>query len=290
MTDTRAWLRHRSTNGPLLTVPGAANALTARVIEDTGFEACYVTGAGIANTYLGVPDIGLVSLNELAQHVAAIRAAVAIPLIVDADTGFGNPLSVQHTVRVLERAGADAIQIEDQASPKRCGHFKGKEVISASQMEQKLRAALDARNDPDLLIIARTDARSTEGYEAALDRARRYADVGADITFLEAPTSEQELLDIPHRLPGTPQVVNLVEGGQTPPLPTEQLSDFRIALFANAALQAQIHGMQEALRVIHAHGSLAELTGLLAPWTERQRLVGKPHFDELEERYRNNAE
>lgn len=286
MTATRAWLRRRVSEGPLLVTPGAANALTARVIEDTGFEACYVTGAGIANTYLGVPDIGLVSLNEVVQHVAAIRQAVSIPLVVDADTGFGNALGTQHTVRSLERAGADAIQIEDQVSPKKCGHFDNKEVIPSAEMEQKIRAALDARTDPDLLIIARTDALAVEGFEAALDRARAYAAAGADVTFVEAPVTEDALLSIPRQIPGTPQVVNLVEGGRTPPLPTSALGEFRIALFANVALQAQVHGMQAALGKLRSEGSLAGLADLLAPWEERQRLVRKPEFDQLEAQYR----
>lgn len=286
-TSTTAWLRERVTRGPLLTVPGAANALAARVVEDVGFEACYVTGAGLANTYLGVPDVGLVTLNELSQHVAAIRGVVRIPLIVDADTGFGNPLGVRRTIQTLERAGADAIQLEDQANPKRCGHFHGKQVIPAVEMENKVRAAVDARQDPDLLLIARTDARAGEGFDAALGRARRYAAAGADVTFVEAPTSREELLSVPRRLEDVPQVVNLVDGGQTPLLPTTELTGFRIALFANVALQAQIHGMQQALRALHAHGSLADLAGTLAPWTERQRLVGKPQYDELEERYQD---
>lgn len=287
MRETRMKLRSRINSGPLLVAPGAANALTARVIEDTGFHACYVTGAGVANTYLGLPDIGLVSLTELAQHVSTIRSAVTIPLIVDADTGFGNPLGVQHTIRTLERAGADAIQIEDQVSPKRCGHFAGKEVVSANHMEQKVHAACDAREDPDLLIIARTDARATEGLAAAMDRAQRYFAAGADVTFVEAPTSEAELRAICEQLADVPQVVNIVEGGQTPPLPASQLTDFRIALFANVAMQAQIHGMQEALSRLHAHGSLAEIKQHLAPWAERQRLVDKPHYDSLEKFYRD---
>ena len=280
----RAWLHDRIEHGPLLVVPGAANALAARVIEDIGFESVYVTGAGIANSFLGTPDIGLVTLSELESHVAAIRDAVAVPLIVDADTGFGNPLGVARSIRVLERAGADAVQIEDQVAPKRCGHFEGKEVIPAPEMIAKITAAVDARLDDDTLIIARTDARATEGFEAAIERARAYAAAGADAIFVEAPQSAEELLAIPGRVDG-PSVVNLVEGGRTPLLPLAELAEFRVALFANAALQGAIHGMQRVLTILRETGSLDAATGLLAPWDERQRLVRKPMFDALEARY-----
>lgn len=278
-------LRRRVEDGPLLVCPGAANALTARVIEDLGFEAVYVTGAGIANTWHGAPDIGLVSLSELAAHVAAIRDAVELPLIVDADTGFGNPLGVERTVKVLERAGADAVQLEDQVSPKKCGHFEGKQVIPAAEMVQKVRAAVDARRDDDLLVVARTDARAVEGFEAAVERAARYAEAGADVTFVEAPQTVEELQAVPARLPGIPQVVNLVEGGRTPLLPLVELADFRIALFANAALQGALRGMQRVLGVLRETGSLAGALDDLASWEERQRIVRKPEFDERERRY-----
>ncbi|HEX7745811.1 MAG TPA: isocitrate lyase/phosphoenolpyruvate mutase family protein [Micromonosporaceae bacterium] len=279
------WLRRRVAAGPLLVCPGAANALTARVIEECGFEAVYVTGAGIANTYLGAPDVGLVTLSELAGHVAAIRDAVALPLVVDADTGFGNPVGVQRTVRVLERAGADAVQIEDQVHPKRCGHFAGKQVVPAGEMVAKVRAAVDARRNGDLLVIARTDARSVEGFDAAIERAARYAEAGADITFVEAPATLDELLAVPRRLPGVPQVANLVEGGRTPVPQLDRLVDFRIAIFANIALQGAIRGMQRALETLHATGSLSAAAADAAGWDERQRVVRKPAFDELERRY-----
>jgi 2-methylisocitrate lyase-like PEP mutase family enzyme len=279
------WLRRRVTTGPLLICPGAANALTARVIEDCGFEAVYITGAGIANTYLGAPDVGLVTLSELAGHVAAIRDAVALPLIVDADTGFGNPIGVARTVRLLERAGADAVQIEDQVHPKRCGHFAGKEVVPVDEMVTKVSAAADARHE--LLVIARTDARAVDGFDAAIERAGRYAEAGADVTFVEAPESIEELLAVPHRLPGVPQVVNLVDGGRTPALPIDRLADFRIAIFANIALQGAIRGMQRALNALRETGSLAAAAADVASWDERQRLVRKPAFDELERRHAN---
>jgi 2-methylisocitrate lyase-like PEP mutase family enzyme len=263
--------------------PGAANALAALLVERAGFPACYVTGAGIANTFLGAPDIGLVTLNELTSHVGAIRDAVDIPLVVDADTGFGNAIGVQRTVRALEQAGADAIQLEDQQFPKRCGHFSGKEVIPASEMAAKIRAAVDARDGA--LIIARTDAIATEGMEAALERASLYIEAGADVLFVEAPTTAEELLALPRRLPGVPHVVNLVEGGHTPLLPLDRLGDFGIALFANMTMQAAMKGMQEALAALAETGSLEMVAPLLTPWSERQTIVRKPAFDALEERY-----
>src|ERR1700737_892265 len=170
-------------------VPGASNALSARVIEDLGFEAVYLSGAGITNMFLGAPDIGILSLPELAQHTAATRDAVSLPLIVDADTGFGNAINVGHTVRALERAGANAIQLEDQVMPKRCGHFSGKAVISTDEMTEKVKAAVDARSTEDLLILARTDVLASQGVAAAIERAQRYVEAGADITFIEAPQS-----------------------------------------------------------------------------------------------------
>jgi 2-methylisocitrate lyase-like PEP mutase family enzyme len=281
---SRARLRQRIAAGPTLIVPGAANALGARVIEDTGFEAVYVSGAGIANTFHGTPDIGLVTLTELSAHVSAIRDAVKLPLLVDADTGFGNAVGVSHATRVLERAGADAIQLEDQQSPKRCGHFEGKRLIPVAEMVQKVHAALDSR-DGDLLIIARTDARASEGLEAAIDRANSYIDAGADVAFVEAPETLDEVQVLLDRV-RAPQVINLVEGGRTPLVPVDQLSGFRVALFANIALQGAVYGMQQALRELKAERAITPaMASMIAGWHERQRLVRKPEFDELDRRY-----
>jgi 2-methylisocitrate lyase-like PEP mutase family enzyme len=253
-------------------------------VEDAGFDAVYVTGAGIANTYLGAPDIGLVTLTELRATVEAIADAVDLPLIVDADTGFGNALNVGRTVRTLERAGAAAIQLEDQVSPKKCGHFSGKAVVPQAEMVGKISAAVDARNDRDLCIVARTDARAVEGFDRALERAHAYSEAGADILFVEAPQSLDELRAIPERVPGL-HVVNLVEGGRTPLLPAAELPEFAVVLFANIALQAAIKGMQDVLAEVRETGSVAELGNRIAPWAERQRVVRKDSFDVLEARY-----
>jgi 2-methylisocitrate lyase-like PEP mutase family enzyme len=283
-------LRSLVTSGRLLVVPGAANALTARVIEDTGFDAVYVTGAGVANTFLGVPDIGLLSLPEMVAHVTAIREAVRLPLIVDADTGFGNAVNVWHTVRSLERAGANAIQLEDQTFPKRCGHFEGKSVIAAEEMVQKLRAAIDARRDPDLLIIARTDALAVEGVEAACARACAYREAGADVIFVEGPRTVDEIERVAAEV-AAPRLLNIVEGGVTPALPHARLQElgFAIVLYANLALLAGLRAMRDVLQHLHAGGDPATRPPVAA-WTERQEMARKPAFDELGRRFAHETE
>ena len=269
-----------------LMVAGAANALAARVIQQTGFEAVYLTGAGITNTYYGIPDLGFITLNDLAQHTSATRDAVELPIIVDADTGFGNALNVRHAIRQLERAGADAVQLEDQVSPKRCGHFSGKEVIEASEMVGKIKAAVDARHDADFLIMARTDACAVHGFEAAVERARAYSEAGADILFVEAVESADEIRRLPQLL-DRPQLMNMVIGGKTPLFGQKELAElgYGIVLYANAALQGAVAGMQKALTVLRDTRGLTEDPALVAPFKERQRLVGKPDWDALEKRY-----
>jgi len=267
-------------------LPGAANALAARVIEDIGFKAIYVTGAGVANTFLGVPDIGLLSVTELASHVSAMREAVALPLIIDADTGFGNAINVTRTIQTLERSGANAIQLEDQEFPKRCGHFFGKSVISRAEMMQKIHAAVDARVDPELVIVARTDAIAVNGFDDAMERAAAYIEAGADMIFVEAPRSREQIAEIPKRL-GVPQFINIVAGGLTPMIGLGELEKmgYSMVLYANTALQASIAGMQKVLGHLKAHGSLDGVSNQLASFEERQRIVLKPHFDDLEKKY-----
>jgi 2-methylisocitrate lyase-like PEP mutase family enzyme len=269
-----------------LIVPGAFNALSARVVEDLGFQAIYITGAGVTNMWFGMPDQGFMGLSEIADHTARIRDAVSVPLIVDADTGFGNALNVRHTVRTLERAGADCIQFEDQVAPKRCGHFSGKEVISTEEAVSKIKAAVDARQDADLLIMARTDAAAVHGFEAAVERAQRFAEAGADILFVEAVTSAEEVRALPRRL-DRPQLMNMVIGGKTPIFNAAELGElgYGIVLYANAALQGAVAGMQKALTVLRDEKEVRESSGLVTPFAERQRLVGKPEWDALEQRY-----
>lgn len=286
MTDTRKTLRALAEARRGVLVPGAFNALSARVIEDLGFEAIYVTGAGVTNMWFGMPDQGFMGLAEIADHTARIRDAVSLPLIVDADTGFGNALNVRHTVRVLERAGADCIQLEDQVAPKRCGHFSGKEVISTEEAVGKIKAAVDARRDANLLVMARTDAAAVHGFEAAVERAHRFAEAGADILFVEAVTTAEEVKALPHRL-SKPQLMNMVIGGKTPIFSATELGElgYGIVLYANAALQGALAGMQKALAVLRDQKEVHESSGLVTPFAERQRLVGKPDWDALEKRY-----
>jgi 2-methylisocitrate lyase-like PEP mutase family enzyme len=286
MTSTRQTLRALVEARRGLIVPGAFNALSARVIADLGYEAIYVTGAGVTNMSMGLPDQAFMGLAEVADHTARIRDAVDLPLIVDADTGFGNALNVRHAVRTLERAGADCIQLEDQVAPKRCGHFSGKEVIATEEAVAKIKAAADARRDPDLLIMARTDACATHGFEAALERAQRMSEAGADVLFVEAVTTPEQVRSLPQRL-AKPQLMNMVIGGKTPIFSAEELGrlGFGIVLYANAALQGAVAGMQRALTVLRDTKRLDEDPALVASFAERQRLVGKPEWDALEKRY-----
>jgi len=286
MTSTRKTLRTLVNARRGAIVPGAFNALSARVIEDLGFEAIYVTGAGVTNMNLGLPDQGFMGLAEIAEATSRIRDAVGLPLICDMDTGFGNALNTYHSVRILERAGADCVQLEDQVAPKRCGHFSGKEVISTEEAVSKIKAAVDARTDPDFLIMARTDAAATHGFEAAVERAQRFAEAGADILFVEAVTTADEIRALPRRL-GPPQLMNMVIGGKTPIFGAEELGQlgYGIVLYANAALQGALAGMQRALTVLRDTKRIDEDPTLVAPFKERQRLVGKPFWDELEKKY-----
>ncbi|MBL0936314.1 MAG: isocitrate lyase/PEP mutase family protein [Rhizobiaceae bacterium] len=269
-----------------LLVPGVMNALAARVAEDVGYEALYITGAGVTNAYLGLPDVGLISPTQMADTIGVVRNITELPLIVDGDTGFGNAINVWHTVRSFERAGANAIQLEDQVFPKRCGHFDGKGVIPAAEMAEKVRAAVEARRSPDFLVIARTDAYATHGLDEAIARAQSFIDAGADITFVEAPRQISDIRKVIESL-SVPQLVNMVIGGHTPSV---GLSDFRelgvgMVLYANASLQGAIMGMRNALTHLRDKGVLTEGDGLVAPFAERQRLVGMAEFKRMEGRY-----
>ncbi len=267
-------------------VPGAGNALSARVIEDLGFEIVYLTGAGLANTAYGIPDIGLTTLTEVVNAASAIYDVVDLPIIVDADTGFGNPLNMVRTIRLLERAGAAGIQIEDQVFPKKCGHFSGKAVVPLGEMLDKLKAALDTRVDPDVQIIARTDAAAVEGMDRAIERAHAFAELGADLTFVEAPRSIEELARIPKDI-RVPQVANIVFGGKTPDPGRQRMTEmgFSLVLYANAALQASVRAHYEVLGALKRDGSLDAVADRLASFEERQRVVDKDNWDALEARY-----
>ena len=269
--------------GGAIVVPGVTDALTARLVEQAGFAAAYITGAGFANSAFGLPDIGLVTRTELTEHVRRIREACRLPLIVDADTGFGGPLSVMRSIHQLERAGAAAIQIEDQQDPKRCGHFEGQRLVAVGEMEEKIEAATRARSNPDLMIIARTDARNVMGFGEAMERAGAYLAAGADALFLEAPRSESELAQVGTEFPGVPLVANLVEGGKTPLLPADRLEEFgyRIILRANLVLRSMVAAARDALATLAADDTDPALEDRMLSWEERQELMRLNEFDSL---------
>lgn len=267
-------------------MPGAGNALAARIIEAAGFPVVYMTGAGVANSFLGAPDMGLISVSEMAAHVAAIRDAVQVPIVADGDTGFGNALNLVRTIQLYERAGASAIQLEDQVFPKRCGHFENKSVVSQAEMVQKIKAAVDSRRNADFMILARTDARAVEGFNAAVDRMNAYREAGADLLFIEAPQSEQELRRIPQEVPGK-HIANIVFGGKTPMLASSALGEMGFAgiLYANAALQSAMLAMRETMAHLKLHGTLAGAEDRVLPFSERQRFVDYERWTDMEKHY-----
>ena len=265
---------------------GAHNALSARIIEAAGFETILFTGAGFANTYLGIPDMGLTSLKEVADQVAAMRDAVEIPILADGDTGFGNALNARRTVQLMERAGANALLIEDQVYPKRCGHFEDKGVIPKNEMVQKLKACVDARRT-DMLIMARTDSRAVEGIEAALDRARAYQEAGADLLFVEAPITLDELARIPKEAPGR-HMCNMVYGGKTPIPSQKALGEmgYAVICYANAALQASMLAMSKVMQHLKQKGTLDGMEDAVVSFAERQRFVDYERYVALEKKYK----
>lgn len=272
-TDLKARLKRPD----LLLTPGVFDAFGAMLAEQAGFEALYVSGASIAYTRLGRPDIGLVGMEEVASVVSHIRERVDLPLVVDADTGFGNAINVQRTVRVLERAGASAIQLEDQAMPKRCGHLKGKSLVSTAEMVGKIKAAVDARANDGTLIVARTDAIAVEGFEPALDRADAYAAAGADVLFVEAPRTVDEIKAVIDRF-GTriPLLANMVEGGQTPLHDAAQLQEFgfAIAIFPGGLARALAKAGADFFASLKQHGTTAPFRNRMLDFTELNAVLG----------------
>ncbi|ODT82434.1 MAG: carboxyvinyl-carboxyphosphonate phosphorylmutase [Pelagibacterium sp. SCN 64-44] len=286
MTTPAARLKSILARREAVLLPGTPNALFANVIEGLGYECAYITGAGVTNMYLGAPDVGLITMSEMVQHIAVIAESVDIPLLVDGDTGFGNPVNTYRTVRAYERAGAAGIQIEDQDFPKKCGHFSGKAVIPADEMVQKIKAAVDSRRDGDFQVIARTDAIAVNGIEDALERAHRYIEAGADVTFVEAPDNLEDIARIARELP-VPQIFNYVFGGKSPPVEHETLKSmgYGAGLFANAALQAALLSVHDVLGELQRTGSLEGVRAALASFEMRQSTVRKPRFDAMEKRY-----
>jgi 2,3-dimethylmalate lyase len=283
----RAQLRALLARPTATLLPGVSDALTARLAEVAGFEACYLTGSGLANAQFGVADVGLISLAEVVQQASRIVAATSLPVIVDADTGYGNSINVMRTVAELERAGVAAVQLEDQVTPKRCGHFGGKEVIPAEEMIAKLSAAREARGESGLVLIARTDAAAVLGFDAAVERARAYAAAGADVLFVEAPRTVDELRRIPQAVPGVPHLVNVVVGGLTPVLSRAELErlGFKLILYAGLALQVSMLAVRNALRHLATHGDPSAMSDRIMSFAERQQIVDLPAVEALERRF-----
>jgi len=268
----------------LITAPGAYDALTAKLIEGAGFGAVYMTGYGTAASMLGLPDIGLLTMTEMLSNARAIADAVSIPLIADADTGYGNPINVIRTVREYEKAGVAAIHIEDQVWPKRCGHMSGKQVIPKKDMAAKIKAATDARNDENFLIIARCDALAVEGWDAALDRGRTYVDAGADIIFIEAPETEEQMWQIP-KIFDVPCLINIAP--RTPVLPTDVLEEmgFAIAIYPGMCLMATIQANLDSLKQFKETGRPKEFSDFLASFMEFNQFIGLAKYNELQQKY-----
>jgi carboxyvinyl-carboxyphosphonate phosphorylmutase len=279
-------LRERLDAPGLLMAPGVFDCLTARLAERAGFEALYMTGSGVSITRLGAPDVALLSFAEILDQARRIADVSALPIIADADTGYGGPLNVIRTVRELERAGISAIQIEDQDWPKRCGHEMGRRLVSVDEMCGRIHAATDARIDPDLLIVARTDARTSMGLDEAIDRGRRFAAAGADVVFVESPESDEEMRRIVAEV-GAPALANLVEGGRTPLLSAERLGQigYRIAIYPNSITRLFAHAGASLYEALRRDGSTRAFSDRMLDHRGLWDLFDYPDFIELESRY-----
>jgi 2-methylisocitrate lyase-like PEP mutase family enzyme len=270
-----------------LVVPGVADAFAARMVKMEGFEAVYMTGFGTSLTRLGMPDVGLLTANEMIDNAGRIADASELPVIADADTGYGNPINTRRTIRDYEKAGVAGVHIEDQAWPKRCGHLAGKRVIPTAEMVAKIKAACDARRDDDFVIITRTDAIAIEGMDAALERGERYREAGADVLFIEAPVGREQVEVVSKRFKGVPLLYNMASSGKTPDLPAEELGKlgFKIAIYPNWIMLAAIPAMQNLLRELKKTGSIAHMRDKVANFKQFTDIAGLPEIQELENRY-----
>jgi methylisocitrate lyase len=279
-------LRQLLTGDGLVIAPGAYDGLTAHLVELTGFPVVYATGAGISNSQLGLADVGLLTMNEMLEQVRKMTGVVNIPVMCDIDTGYGNAVNRYRTVQEFIRAGAAAVQIEDQIFPKRCGHFEGKQLIPFDESVQKVRAAVEARGQDHLVIIARTDAIAVEGVPEALRRAKAYHEAGADALFVEAPRTRDELAEIGRSLPGI-KIANIVEGGRTPIMPAATLTEmgFKIAIYANLVLRSSVKAIQASLEHLRANGDTNAIVNRMITMEERARVIQKDFWDSLEKRF-----
>ena len=285
--EPRRRLRELLAKSEPLLAPGCYDALGARLVEEAGFDAVYMTGFGSSASRLGRPDVGLLTMPEMVENARLIVEAVDLPVIADADTGYGNPINVIRTVQAYERAGVAAIHLEDQVAPKKCGHMEGKQVIAAAEMAEKIRAAAAARRDPDFLLIARTDARAVEGLEAALERGRRYRAAGADVLFIEAPQSDAEISAVAEAFPDVPLLFNYAEGGKTPAVSYARLCElgFRIVIFPISTLLAATKAMRAVLARIREDGTPLSVLPELPKFAEFTSFIGLPEITELEQRF-----
>jgi len=279
----RQTLKQLLKRNKLLVAPGCFDGLSARLVQEAGFEAAYLSGGAVARS-MGIPDIGLVTMSENIERAAQVASVISIPIIADADTGYGNAVNLVRTVRAFERAGVAAIHIEDQITPKRCGHLDGKEVIPLDEMLQKLKAALANRSDADFCIIARTDARGVNGFDDAINRGQAFAKLGVDAIFVEAPQSEEELAEIPRRIPNIPLLINVFKGGKTPMLPVERLEKmgYRIAIYPSETQRAGIYAMRSALSTLKRDGTTESIDAALTTFKERDRVVDLDGWQKIE--------
>jgi 2-methylisocitrate lyase-like PEP mutase family enzyme len=280
-------LRELLSAGQPVLAPGVYDALGARLVEEAGFDAVYMTGFGTAASRLGRPDVGLLTMSEMVDNVRGISRAVGLPVIADADTGYGNAINVVRTVQEFEQAGVAALHLEDQVAPKRCGHLDGKQIVPVDEMLSKIRAAVAARTASELVLIARTDAAAVEGIAGAIDRARRYYDAGADVLFVEAATSEADIERVASTLSDVPLLFNWAEGGKTPPMPYERLRElgFAIVIFPLTTLLTAMTSMRRALAQIKEDGTPTELLEELATFGAFTDFIGLGEIDALERRF-----
>ncbi|MGZ8198321.1 MAG: isocitrate lyase/PEP mutase family protein [Burkholderiales bacterium] len=281
----RQQLRKIISGNRYVMAPGAYDPLTARLVASAGFEAVYLTGGGYSRAN-GLPDLGLFTMTENLQFISRAVDAVDIPVIGDMDTGYGNALNVIRSVREFEKTGVAGFHLEDQVSPKKCGHYEGKQLVSKSEMVGKIKAAVDTRTDPDLIIIARTDSRAVEGLDSAIDRMIAYLEAGADVGFVEAPQTVEEMAKIPRSL-SKPALVNIFEGGKTPPLPAKQLEDmgFRVGIYPSQTHRAAIFAAQEVLAILKRDGDAAAYESRMASFKDREVAVNTARWSELERKY-----
>lgn len=270
-----------------IVAPGVADALAARLVALEGFEAVYMTGFGTSLTRLGAPDVGLLTATEMVDNAGRIADASGLPVIADADTGYGNPINMRRTIRDYEKSGVAGVHIEDQTWPKRCGHLAGKRVIPTAEMVAKIKAACDVRTDPDFTVIARCDAIAIEGLDAALERGSRYREAGADMLFIEAPVGRAEVERVARHFQGVPLLYNMAASGKTPDLPADELGrlGFKLAIYPNWILLAAIPAMQALLRELKQKGSIADVRAKVTTFKQFTEIAGLPEIQELEERY-----